>query len=123
MSSVAPYPSEIEAPLRTVVLRGADKGSGKLEIHTHLQSSKITGLRASPLTAIHVWDSGQKLQIRLEAKAEIVTGPQAAAAWAKVPEGSRTAYSAQAPGSPIADALAYDRSPDPEAFAMVHLHL
>ena len=108
---------------RTVVLRSADKASSRLEIHAHLHSSKITDLKERPVAAVHVWDSGQKLQIRLEANAEIVTGPLAAAAWAKVPEGSRTAYSVQVPGSPIEDALANDRQPDPEAFTVVYLHV
>lgn len=108
---------------RTVVLRGADKTSGTLEIHTNLHSCKITDLTAQPMAALHVWDSGQKLQMRLQAVAAITTGPQASAAWARVPEGSRSAYSAQAPGTPIADSLAYDRQPQPEAFVVVTLHL
>ena len=108
---------------RTVVLRGADPARGRLEIHTNLHSSKINDLGVRPLAALHVWDSGQKLQIRLQAEVEVLTGPQAATAWSRVPEGSRTAYSAHAPGSPLGDALAWDRQPDPAAFAVLHLHI
>jgi pyridoxamine 5'-phosphate oxidase len=109
--------------VRTVVLRGADPHSAKLDIHTHLHSAKITDLRSRPVAALHVWDSGQTLQIRLQAHVEMLTGPQAAAAWVRVPESARTAYNAQAPGTPIAEALAYDRHPDPAAFVVLHLHI
>ena len=44
--------------LRTVVLRAADKLHSRLELHTNLLSSKITDLMATPVTALHVWDSG-----------------------------------------------------------------
>lgn len=108
---------------RTVVLRAADKANGTLDIHTHLHSSKIADLTTQPVAAVHVWDIGQKLQIRLQASVEIVTGPQARAAWARVPEGSRSAYGVHRPGTPITDSLAYDRQPDPEAFVVLTLRL
>ncbi len=109
--------------VRTVVLRGVDKTAGRLEIHTNWRSAKITDIQARPVAALHVWDSGQKLQIRLQTDVDVITGQQAAVAWSKVPEGSRTAYSVQAPGTPITHALAYDRLPDPEAFTILSLRI
>ncbi len=108
---------------RTVVLRAADPLQGRLEIHTHLHSSKIADLRATPVAALHVWDSGSRLQIRVEADVEIASGADVAARWARVPAQSRSAYSSHRPGHAIADALAYDHQPDPALFAVVHLHV
>ena len=74
---------------RTVVLRGADKARSCIEIHTHLHSPKIDDLRAEPRAAVHVWDNGSRLQMRLQAQVEIISGPEAAQAWARVPDASR----------------------------------
>lgn len=109
--------------VRTVVLRGADKTAGRLEIHTNLRSAKVIDIQARPVAALHVWDSGQKLQIRIRTDVDVITGTQAAAKWAMVPQGSRTAYSAQVPGAPISGALDYDRQPDPEAFMVLSLRV
>jgi len=108
---------------RTVVLRSADKSSSTLEIHTSLRSPKIADLTARPVAALHVWDSGQKLQIGIDTEVEVVSGPEAADTWAQVPEHSRTAYSREVPGTPIPDPLAYDTQPDPAAFAVLRLHI
>lgn len=109
---------------RTVVLRAADKAHARLEIHTHLHSPKIDELRAEPRAAVHVWDSASKLQIRLTVQVEIISGPPAAQAWARVPDASRGAYSAgHRPGEIIASSLAYTQQPDPAAFAVLVLHL
>ena len=64
---------------RTVVLRAADQSAGRLELHTNLHSAKIADLRATPVAALHVWDNGSRLQIRLEADVAIATGPEVAA--------------------------------------------
>jgi pyridoxamine 5'-phosphate oxidase len=107
---------------RTVVLRAADPLQGRLEIHTNLHSSKIADLMATPVAALHVWDSGSRLQIRVEADVKIASGADVAARWARVPAQSRTAYSSSHwPGHAIADALAYDNQPDPAVFAVVYL--
>lgn len=110
--------------VRTVVLRSADPTRARLEIFTNLHSSKISELAATPVAAVHVWDSGSRLQIRLQADVTISHGPSVADRWAAVPETSRTAYSSSsAPGSSIPDALAYELTPDPAAFAVVHLDI
>lgn len=108
--------------VRTVVLRSADPSRARLDIFTHLHSPKIAELAATPVAALHVWDSGSRLQIRLQADVTISHGPSVAERWAAVPEVSRTAYSSgSVPGSAIPEALAYGLTPDPAAFAVVHL--
>lgn len=107
-----------------MVLRAADKSRGGLELHTNLHSSKITDLMARPVTALHVWDSGSRLQIRGEADVEIASGAAVADTWARVPDRSRTAYSSShTPGHPIPSALAYDNAPDLAVFAVLHLNI
>jgi len=107
---------------RTVVLRAADKSTGTLDIHTDLQSSKVVDLRATPFAALHVWDTAAHLQMRLEVTATILTGPDVAALWAEVPDGSRQSYgSLPAPGQPIAEALGYAKQSNPASFAVLRL--
>lgn len=109
---------------RTVVLRAADKSQGRLEIHTNLHSSKIADLRNKPVAALHVWDDGSRLQIRVEAEVEIASGASVAQTWARVPDRSRTAYSSShTPGQPIPSALAYNNDPDHAVFAVLHLNI
>jgi hypothetical protein len=107
---------------RTVLLRAADKNTGTLDIHTDLQSSKVADLRAAPFAALHVWDTGAHLQMRLEATVTILTGTDVAATWAGVPDASRRSYgSLPAPGQPIAQALDYAKQPDAASFAVLRL--
>ena len=105
-----------------MVLCAADKGTGTLDIHTDLHSAKVAELRRTPFAALHVWDAAARLQMRLEATATILTGPDAAVVWAGVPDASRHSYgSLPAPGQPIAQALDYARQPDPASFAVLRL--
>ncbi len=107
---------------RTVVLCAADKGTGTLDIHTDLHSAKVAELRRTPFAALHVWDAAARLQMRLEATATILTGPDAAVVWAGVPDASRQSYSIlPRPGQPITEALDYAKRPDPAIFAVVRL--
>jgi pyridoxamine 5'-phosphate oxidase len=109
---------------RTVVLRAADRTARRLEIHTNLHSPKIDDLRSTAMAALHVWDSGSRLQIRLQADVVIAEGTDVLGVWAAVPERSRTAYSrSQVPGQPIASALAYEPQPEAAAFAVLHLDI
>lgn len=109
---------------RTVVLRAADSLSGTVDIHTDINSTKVTELRANPMAALHVWDGTAHLQLRLEARATILTGTDVAEIWAQVPETSRIAYGSNpAPGRPITDGLAYVKHPDPACFAVLRLHV
>lgn len=107
---------------RTVVLRAADKSSATLDIHTDLHSAKVTELRANPGAALHVWDTSPHLQMRIEADVAILSGADVADIWKRVPGPARLAYgSTPSPGQPIEDALAYEKSPDPAAFAVLRL--
>ena len=107
---------------RTVVLRAADKGTGTLDIHTHLLSSKVAALRATPFAALHVWDAAAHLQMRLESTVTILIGADVAATWAGLPDASRQSYgSLPAPGQPIAQALDYAKRADPASFAVLRL--
>lgn len=107
---------------RTVVLRAADPAAGTLDIHTDLRSPKVAALRENPHAALLVWDASAHLQTRIDATAAILTGAEVAAIWARVPDPSRQAYGATpAPGVPIPDALAYDKTPDAAHFAVLRL--
>lgn len=109
---------------RTLVLRHADGTSGVLDIHTDLQSDKVASLRHIPRATVQVWDSVQHLQIRARAEVDIVSGPDAAEIWARVPDPSRQSYGViPAPGQPIPDALAYDKVPDPATFAVLRCRI
>jgi len=106
---------------RTVVLRSADREAGEVSLHTDLYSDKIKSLRASPRAALHIWDAKQDLQIRLQAEVTIRSGPETQALWDQIPDHARQSYGVTpAPGTPIADSLAFDKAPDPATFAVLH---
>lgn len=107
---------------RTVVLRAADSAAACLDIHTDIQSAKVSELRVDPRAMLHVWDPSPHLQVRIEAEVAILSGAEVAATWDRVPEASRRAYgSTPAPGTLIEDALGYEKSPDPASFAVLRL--
>lgn len=107
---------------RTVVLRAADEPGATLDIHTDLYSGKVADLRAVPRAALHVWDPSPHLQLRIQTEVAILSGAEVTDIWARVPETSRLSYgSTPAPGQPIDDALAYEKSPDPASFAVLRL--
>ncbi len=70
---------------RTVVLRAADRGAGTVQVHTDTASTKVAELAANPLVALHVWDAGPHLQIRLRGAARIATGADVATLWTASP--------------------------------------
>lgn len=105
---------------RTVVLRAADPVAGTLDMHTDLRSAKVTALRLNPLAALHVWDGTAHLQTRITASVEVLAGEAVSSLWQRVPETSQAAYGTlPAPGTPIATALDYRKTPDPAAFAVL----
>ncbi|MDP5362105.1 MAG: pyridoxamine 5'-phosphate oxidase family protein [Paracoccaceae bacterium] len=105
---------------RTVVLRSADPDSAQVTVHTDLFSDKIESLRATPRAALHIWDAKQDLQIRLQAEVAILSGPQTRALWDKIPDHAQQSYGVTPPpGTPIDAALAYNKDPDPETFAIL----
>ncbi|MCU0906104.1 MAG: pyridoxamine 5'-phosphate oxidase family protein [Rhodobacteraceae bacterium] len=114
---------------RTVVLRGADRTAARLVVYTDLRSAKVADLRARAQAALHLWDAGAHLQVRLSASVVILTGDAVAHLWARLPEAGRLSYGGDpAPGQPVPDTLGPDaptpvRVPDPAAFAVLHLDL
>ncbi len=120
--TLATVSAEGRPQARTVVLRGVERARATLKVYTDLQSAKVAELRASPFAALHVWDSGAHLQIRLQAEVTILSGAASAAIWAELPEHGRSAYgSVPAPGTPVPAALDYTKIPDPSAFAILSL--
>jgi len=120
--TLATVDSDGQPQARTVVLRAADPAAGTLDLHTDLRSPKVTALRANPRAALHVWDASAHLQTRLTGTVAILSGEAVAAIWARVPDPSRQSYGATpAPGLPIPEALAYDRTPDAATFAVLRL--
>jgi hypothetical protein len=84
----------------------------------------VEDLRATPFAALHVWEASAHLQLRLEAQLTLLTGPNVAAIWDRVPDTSRGAYGSKpAPGQPIAEALDYTKAADPWCFAVVRLEI
>ncbi len=105
---------------RTVVLRRADRAEAVLEVFTDLASGKVASLRAAPLAALHVWEPSPRLQIRVQAEVEILTGDAVAERWEGLTPEGRTSYGCVPPtGAPIAAALAYEKTSDPAAFAVL----
>lgn len=105
---------------RTVILRGADQIAGAVSVFSDLHSAKVASLRQNPRAALHVWDAGGRLQLRLTGTVTIRHGQAVAHIWDQLPAVSRESYGvAPAPGKPIAAALDYVKSPDPTAFAVL----
>lgn len=109
---------------RFVVVRQANAEAGMVEVQSDLCSSKFTSLRKTPKAALVWWVPAVDLQIRMQADVEISEGPALDEAWAKVPPSSRVSYGTQPPpGTPIANALDYDKTPDRAAFAALRCHI
>ncbi len=90
------------AEARVVVLRGADRGAARLEIHTDGAAGKVAELAGEPGATLLVWEPQARLQIRLRAVIRPGTAQATAAAWARVPEPARAQYrSVPPPGAPV----------------------
>lgn len=89
---------------RTLVLRGCDAAAQTLRLHTDRRAGKWAELRAEPRCALHLYDSGAAIQLRLSGRASLHEGDAVAeAAWAATRPFSRLIYAADpAPGSPVA---------------------
>ena len=60
--------------IRTVVLRGCDSHARNLRFHTDTRSGKIAELNDNPFAAMHFYDAGAKIQLRVRARLELLTG-------------------------------------------------
>ncbi|SFR31616.1 Pyridoxamine 5'-phosphate oxidase [Yoonia tamlensis] len=106
--------------LRTVVLRSANPEDHSITVHTDLHSDKIRSLRAHPRAALHLWDAGQDLQLRMQANVSIASGDATRALWDMIPDHAQQSYGVvPPPGAPIKAALDYVKQPDPATFAVL----
>ena len=109
--SIATVTSGGGPTIRTVVLRGCDTAEKTLRFHTDTRSGKIAELTANPLAAMHFYDAGAKIQLRLSVELKLLDGDAFDAAWAATRPMSRECYQVmQSPGSLIDDpyAVAFD---------------
>ncbi len=89
--------------LRTLVLRGFDAALRTLRLHTDRRAEKATEITADPRVALHGYDPGQRVQLRLRGLASLhIDDEVAAAGWAASRNFSRMCYAIQpGPGQPI----------------------
>lgn len=108
--------------MRSVVLRAADPEAATLAFYTDAFATKVAEITADPRAGLHLWDRTAALQIRATGLARVTPGP--AEVWAEMPPDQRRNYGVTPPpGRAIAAPDAYDRVPDPAAFAVVTLTL
>ncbi|MFM7260538.1 MAG: pyridoxamine 5'-phosphate oxidase family protein [bacterium] len=90
---------------RSVVLRRALCEPGELHFHTDLRSTKVAEIAANPRVAWLLYDATRKIQLRIEAEAEVLRdGPRADEAWSRSALSSRRCYLApHAPGEVTAE--------------------
>ncbi|CAH0268244.1 pyridoxamine 5'-phosphate oxidase family protein [Roseomonas sp. CECT 9278] len=89
--------------LRTVVLRRFDRAARVVSLHTDRRSPKAAEIAAEPRVALHGYDAGRQVQLRLAGAARLhVDGALVEAAWAASRATSRATYAtAQGPGAPV----------------------
>lgn len=89
--------------LRTVILRGLERGPLRLYVYTDARSRKVAEIAARPRVELLAYDPERRLQLRLAARASAHhDDPLAAAHWARLSVPSRYAYGVEpAPGSSI----------------------
>jgi hypothetical protein len=106
--SVATIGADGSPRVRTVVLRGASPPSRRLRFHTDARSAKAAELRADPRIAVHAYDPGAKIQLRLTGRATLHRDDEVAdAAWKATKSFSRACYRVTAaPGTPTYDPIA-----------------
>jgi hypothetical protein len=91
------------ATARTVVVRVVRPDAAEITFHTDRRSDKFAELRAEPRCAMLFWDAGDKVQVRLRARAALHTHDAVAdALWAMMPPPARAMYaSSLVPGMPL----------------------
>ena len=89
---------------RTLVLRGFDAATRTLRLHTDTRSQKFGELAAEPRCALHAYDAGAQIQLRLAGRATLhQEDAMADSAWAASRPFSRLCYAAaDAPGAVLA---------------------
>ncbi|MEO1796104.1 MAG: pyridoxamine 5'-phosphate oxidase family protein [Pseudomonadota bacterium] len=107
---------------RTLILREVDRAAGTATLFTDSATAKVRELSSEPRAALHIWDKGSQLQLRLSVRVEMSKGEPEI--WARMPEGAREVYGVEpAPGTPIDGPEAFDRTPNAEKFLRLTLHI
>ncbi|MEO0485544.1 MAG: pyridoxamine 5'-phosphate oxidase family protein [Pseudomonadota bacterium] len=107
---------------RTLVLRKTDRAAGTVTLYTDAASTKVGELRADPRAALHIWDKGSQIQLRLTVTARMAPG--AAEIWARMPDGAREVYGVEPPpGTPLTDPEAFTRIPNGDKFLELSLEI
>ncbi len=110
--------------VRSVVLRGVSREERVAVVHTDVRSPKVAAFACDPRAALLGWDSGQRVQVRLDGVIEMAGAAETRGAWAALGEGSRATYAGVLPpGTPMAVSDAVAREPDPGVFCVLRLHV
>jgi hypothetical protein len=93
---------------RTLVLRGIDVTTRTLRLHTDVRSRKWAELAHAPRASLHVYDAGQKIQVRAAGQiARHTADAIAERAWANSRASSRACYAQDlAPGAVVPQPIA-----------------
>jgi pyridoxamine 5'-phosphate oxidase len=89
---------------RIMVLRGADRGSGRVWFHTDRRSPKVTDIRANACVCAVGYDARDGVELRLSARASLHDYDTLAdRQWEQIALAARAAYATTAgPGEPLA---------------------
>ena len=100
--------------LRTLVLRGFDPAERRLRFQTDNRAAKLDHIRQQPRVALHAYDAGAAIQLRLYGAATIHIGDAVAqAAWTESRTISRMIYAiSPAPGVEIPRPIDAPNNPD-----------
>jgi pyridoxine/pyridoxamine 5'-phosphate oxidase len=110
--------------MRTVVLRRADRIENCLEIHTDIQTNKVSSLRKNNCAGLHFWVPKAKFQIRASVVVDILTGSKVEGEWNKIPVRSRVSYgSTPCPGIAINSPFEYQKVPEQDNFAVLRCYI
>lgn len=111
-ATVATVAADGTPAARTVVLRGADRGAPSLRFHTDRRSRKFGELSANPAVAVHFYDHGRKIQLRVRGRAVLHRGDDLARGlWSGMRAMSKACYrQPQPPGARLAVAAAVEEA-------------
>jgi len=105
--------------LRTVVLRAFDAAARRIVVHSDVRAAKVTEIGRDARVALHVWDDGGQVQVRLDGMAAVHAGATARPDWDRLHPGSRASYRVRpGPGTAQSDPANADadRVGEDEAF-------
>ena len=110
--------------MRTVVLRRADRIANCLEIHTDIQTNKVSSLKKNNFAGLHFWIPKAKFQIRASVVVDILTGSKVEGEWNQIPERSRVSYgSIPCSGIIIKSPFEYQKLPKQDNFAVLKCNI